>query len=135
MNITKDIISDLIPLYVANECSTDTRVLIEEYLRQHPQEAAELRRIMRTPMPGAVPAAKNLEEMESLRKARHIIRRRSWVLAFAIFFSLTPLSFLHTGGHTYWFFREAPGAAAIYGTLGIIFWVIYFILRNRSQTL
>ena len=135
MNITKDIISDLIPLYVANECSADTRALIEEYLRQHPQEAAELRRIMSTSMPGAVPAAKNLEEMDSLRKARRIVRRRSWVLAFAIFFSLAPLSFLHTGGHTYWFFRESPVSAAIYGTLGLVFWVIHFILRNRSQTL
>lgn len=135
MNITKDIISDLIPLYAANECSADTRALIEEYLRQHPQEAAELRRIMSTPVPGAVPAAKNLEEMESFLKARRIVRRRSWVLAFAVFFSLAPLSFLHTGGHTYWFFRDSPTAAGIYGVLGGIFWTAYFILRSRSQTL
>lgn len=135
MNITKDIISDLIPLYVANECSADTRALIEEYLRRHPEEAVELRRIMSTPVPGAVPPAKNLEEMESLLKARRIVRRRSWVLAFAVFFSLAPLSFLHTDGHIYWFLRESPAAAGIYGTLGGISWIAYFILRSRSQIL
>ena len=135
MNITKDIINDLIPLYTADECSADTRALVEEYLRQHPREAAELRRILSAPVPRAVPPASQLDEMESLRRARRLVRRRSWVLAFAIFFSLTPFSFLHTGGHTYVFFRESPVAAVIYGTLGIISWIIYFVLRRRSQTL
>ena len=62
MNITKNIINDLIPLYFANECSADTRALVEEYLQQYPEQAAMLRRIASTPVPGTVPPAKNLDE-------------------------------------------------------------------------
>ena len=53
MNVTKDIINDLIPLYVANECSADTRALVDEYLQRNPQQAEELRRIMATSVPAS----------------------------------------------------------------------------------
>ena len=65
MNVTKDIINDLIPLYVANECSADTRALVEEYLQRNPRQAEELRRIMNTPIPGTVPPAKCLDEVRA----------------------------------------------------------------------
>ena len=135
MNITKGIINDLIPLYAANECSADTRALVEEYLRQHPQEAAELRRIMNTPMPGPVASEKNLQEMESLRKARQHIRHWSWLVGAAIYFSLAPFSFVfHKDGH-YWLFRESPTGAIIYGAIGVGFWVAYLVTRSRSRIL
>lgn len=135
MNLTKDIIGDLLPLYVANECSADTRVAVDEYLRQHPQEAAELQRVMSAPMPGTAAKATQLDEMESLLKARRIIRRRSWLMAFAIFFSLAPFSFLHTGGRTYWFLVESPTAALIYGAAAVVLWIAYAVARNRSKGL
>jgi len=135
MNITKDIIGDLLPLYVANECSADTRAVVNEYLRQHPQEAAELRHVMSTPMPGTAPKAPRLDEMESLLKARRIIRLRSWLMAFAIFFSLAPFSFLHTAGRTYWFLLESPVAALIYGAAAVALWIAYAVARNRSKGL
>src|SRR5271168_2583791 len=97
MNVTKQIIDDLIPLYAANECSGDTRALVEEYLQQNPQQAEELRRIMSTPLPGAVPSARNLEETRSFREARRRLRRRNSLMALAIFFSLAPLSFFSDG--------------------------------------
>src|SRR5271168_4878938 len=97
MNATKDIINDLIPLYAANECSADTRALVEEYLRQNPQQAGELRRILNTPVPGAVPPAQGLNEVRAFREARRRLRRRSWLTAFALFFSLAPFSFFSTG--------------------------------------
>ena len=135
MNITKDIISDLIPLYVANECSADTRVLVDDYLRQHPQDAAELQRIVSTSIPSAMPKAARLDEMESLLRARRIVRRRSWLMAFAIFFSVAPFSFLHTGGRTYVFLLEAPTAALIYGIIAVVLWIAYAIVRSRSKNL
>jgi len=134
MNITKDIISDLLPLYVASECSGDTRALVEEYLRQHPEEGAELRRIMSTSVGGAVQPAKSLPEMEVLRNARRRVRRWAWLLALAIFFSLTPFSFVFGQGGHFWLLRESPVSAAIYGIVGIAFWVAYFIFRRRSRT-
>jgi hypothetical protein len=39
MDITRNVILDLLPLYVANEVSEDTRILIEEYLETDPELA------------------------------------------------------------------------------------------------
>jgi hypothetical protein len=135
MNISKNIISDLIPLYASNECSADTRALVEEYLQRNPQQAEELRRIMNTSIPGPGPQPRGLDEMSSLRQARRVVRRRSWLLGFAIFFSLTPFSFLYTGGRAYWLLLEAPTTALIYGAVGVLCWLAYALLRVRSQIL
>ncbi len=135
MNVTKEIINDLIPLYVANECSADTRTLVEEYLQRNPRQAEELRRVMATSVPQAVPSAKSLNEVRSFREARRRLRRRSWLMAFAIFFSLAPFSFVWTGGRVWWLLRDAPASAAVYGALGVVFWVIYAVERRRSRSL
>jgi hypothetical protein len=135
MKVTKDIIDDLIPLYAANECSGDTRALVEEYMLQNPRQAGELRQIMSTPLPGAVPSAKSLDETRCFREARRRLRRRTWLMALAIFFSLAPLSFFYTDGKLWWFLRDAPVSALIYAALGVLFWILYLVDRRRSQSL
>jgi ferric-dicitrate binding protein FerR (iron transport regulator) len=135
MNVTKDIINDLIPLYAANECSADTRALVEEYLQRNPRQAEELRRIMNTTVPGAVPPAKGLDEVRAFREARRRLRRRSWLMAAAIFFSLAPFSFFSTGERTWWLLRDATGSALVYAAIGAVFWIIYAVDRRRSQSL
>jgi len=135
MNVTKEIINDLIPLYVANECSADTRALVEDYLQRNPQQVEELRRVMATSVPQAVPSTGNLDEMRSFREARRRLRRRSWLMAFAIFFSLAPFSFFSTGERTWWLLRDAPASAAVYASLGVVCWIIYAVERSRSRSL
>ena len=135
MNMTKDIINDLIPLYVANECSADTRALVEEYLQRDPRQAEELRRIIATSVPAAAPSTKSLDEVRSFREARRRLRRRSWLMAFAIFFSLAPFSFFSADERTWWLLRDAPASAAVYAALGVVFWIIYAAERNRSRSL
>jgi ferric-dicitrate binding protein FerR (iron transport regulator) len=135
MNVTKDIICDLFPLYASNECSPDTRALVEEYLRQHPREAESLRRVQDTPLPAPKPSVAALDETRSLREARRQIRRRSWLLAFAIFFSLAPFSFVVTHDRTWWLLREAPGSALVYAALAAVCWTVYAVARRRSRSL
>lgn len=135
MNLPQDIINDLLPLYAANECSAATRTLVEDYLRQNPQAAAELQRIRRTPNPGPMPRTPRLDEMNSLRQTRRALRSRAWLLGLAIFFSLAPFSVMHVAGHTHWMLLESPGSALAYGCVGIVFWSAYIITRNRSKTL
>ena len=134
MNVTKDVINDLIPLYAAKECSADSRALVEEYLQQNPQQAEELRRIMETPVPAAVPSVQSLDEVRSFREARRRLRRRSWLMAFAIFFSLAPFSFFWTGGRMWWLMRDAPASAIVYAALGAVLWIIYAVERSRSRS-
>jgi len=135
MNVTKDIINDLMPLYAANECSGDTRALVEEYLQRNPQQAEDLRRIMNTSLPRTTPANRNLDETRSFREARCRLRRRSWLMGFAIFFSLAPFSFVSTNGRTWWLLRDASGSAFVYAAIGLVLWLIYAVDRSRSRSL
>jgi hypothetical protein len=135
MNVTKEIITDLFPLYVANECSKDSRALVEQYLQDNPHQAEELRRVMNTPLPGGTTPLAGSEEVRSLREARRRVRRQSFVLGLAVFFSLLPFSFLATSERVYWLFRESPSTAIIYGLLGIACWGAYFLMRRASGIL
>jgi ferric-dicitrate binding protein FerR (iron transport regulator) len=135
MKLTEDILKDLIPLYVANECSANTRVLVEEYLQNHPQEAEEVRRIMATSISSGTASPKSSDEMRALREARRRLRRRSWLMALAIFFSLAPFSFAFGEGKSWWMLRDAPGSALVYAGLAVVLWSLYAIERRRTQDL
>lgn len=135
MNVTKDVITDLYPLYIEKECSADTRALVEEYLHRHPKDAEELRRIISAPLPVVAPPAKDLDEAQSLREARRLVRRRSWLMGCAIFFSVAPFSFVVSNERSWWMLRDAPGSALIYAALGVVFWIIYAVQRRRSNSL
>jgi len=42
MEITRNVINDLLPAYLAGEASADTRALIEEFLRRDPELASQI---------------------------------------------------------------------------------------------
>ena len=73
MNISRDVILDLLPLYLADEVSEDTRTLVEKYLETDPElaEIAEQQRTMG--LPGEVPIPLTEEdEMKAYKKTRWI---------------------------------------------------------------
>ena len=43
MNVTREVILDLLPVYLSGEASPDTRSLIEEYMKQDPELAQRIR--------------------------------------------------------------------------------------------
>jgi len=42
MNVTDDVVKDLLAIYLAGEAHPDTRVLVEEWLRTHPEVARQV---------------------------------------------------------------------------------------------
>ena len=75
------------------------------------------------------------DEMKALRRTRLLLKWRSYLMGFAIFCSLVPFSFFYTDGTIYWLFRQAPTSGIVYGILGIIFWIAYFIIKSKSSDL
>jgi len=71
--------------------------------------------------------------MKSFLKTKKMIKFRSYLLGFSIFFTLVPFSFLATEERTYWLLLEAPRSAMVYAAFAIIFWVAYIITRKRLQ--
>ena len=92
MEITRDVILDLLPLYLADEVSADTRALVEKYLETDPELAniAEQSATIELPEDIPIPLAKD-DKMEAYREAKRIMFRRIVILAVVISFALLTL--------------------------------------------
>lgn len=71
MEITRDVILDLLPLYLADEVSADTRALIEKYLETDPKLAAVAERSKAMELQGEIPIPLSKgDEMKTYQKAK-----------------------------------------------------------------
>jgi len=71
MEITRDVILDLLPLYFAGEVSADTRSLIEEYLSSDQELAKFAERSIKLEQSGEVPIPLTKDhEMKAYQKAK-----------------------------------------------------------------
>lgn len=76
MAISRNVIMDLLPVYLAGECSEDTRVLIEEYLQSDKELTQMVNESKKIPFAENIKIPINNEtEMASLRKAQAMIHR------------------------------------------------------------
>ena len=86
MEITRNVILDLLPLYSANEVSADTRALVEKYLKTDPELANVAKQLesMEKPRKVLVPLSQD-DEMKAYRKARRQNFLRTILYAGGIF--------------------------------------------------
>ena len=80
--ITRDVILDLLPLYLSDEVSADTRTLVEKYLESDPEllEIAEKSAKMELPEDIPIPIKKE-DQMEAYKEAQRLILRRTAIWA------------------------------------------------------
>lgn len=123
MNVTREVIHDLWPVYEAGEASADTHVLVEEFLRQDP-EFAEL---LRAPGPERLLESKVRKlppdrEAQALRKTKRLLHGKDWFLFFAILFSC--FAFGRIVSDTSW--DVSPVNFIVTATIAGIFWIAFF---------
>ena len=135
MKVTKEIITDLLPVYFSKECSQDTKNLVEEFLESDTDFAKQVKQFESNPIPDIPFQLNSNDEMAILKKTRRLLKMRSYFMGFAIFFSLLPFSFFHTDKVTYIFFLESPLSATIYAIIGLVFWISYFVVKKKSSDL
>lgn len=141
MNVTRDVISDLLVAYFSGEASADTRRLVEEFFRQDPEFERTARASVQT-VPDLrrfhAPPASGDEEKIALRRVRSILRWQRVLFAIAltltanavlIGFSLT-ISDGHSTIHWGLFHLQRLISAAMFGS-AFVFWILYF-LRSHS---
>ena len=74
MEITRNVILDLLPLYAANEVSTDTRELVEKYLKTDPELTRIANQLAAIEKPGVIPVPLTQDDhMKAYRKAKRLI--------------------------------------------------------------
>jgi len=73
MEITRNIILDLLPLYLANEVSADTRALVEKYLETDSELAHVAKQLAAMEKPKDIPAPiSQNDKMKAYKKARRL---------------------------------------------------------------
>ena len=84
MNVTREVILDLLPLYLAGEASTETQSLVKEYLENDP-DLKRLAQQWQERLPGPPPAAANPDAQAlAFHEAKRQIALRTVVLAVVI---------------------------------------------------
>lgn len=145
MNVTREVITDLLPVYFSGEASADTRALVEDYFRQDPdferiarRAATPLDTLKAAAWPGLLPRSAEAEkEKRDLESVRGELRRNKFFFGGALFFSLAPFAFEFEHGHIVWMMvRDAPWEAVLYWIVAAFLWAFYFArLKRRTFAL
>jgi hypothetical protein len=140
MNITREVILDLLPLYLSGEASPATRALVEEYMKQDAELAQRIRLQWADNFAKAVPSALPPDlELRSLRRTRSLLGLQRWLFGFGIFFAAMSLSNESSfeGAHLkefHFLLRDYPVELGICVVLGLACWIAYFTIRRRLRS-
>ncbi len=135
MTVTRDVIQDLLPIYLAGEASADTVALVEEFLQQDPGLARTVETLRANPLPELPVALRPTQEKETLHMTKKLLRWRGILMGFAIFLTLLPLSFRFGDGRITWtFLKESPPEAITLVCLGALAcWGGFLYVGRRLQ--
>lgn len=124
--IPQHLILDLLPLYLADEVSDETRSLIEEYLKNDPQLATLAQQAKIATTLQEIPAPINKEtEMEAFKKAKKLMIQHNVFLGLAVFSTV----FAVPG--TISLRDEDPLAPFLFFGVAIIFWIVFFMVNRK----
>jgi anti-sigma factor RsiW len=134
MNVTREIVRDLLPLYVAGEVSGDSRAAVEEMLKADPELAAMAAALAEGTLDIREAASAPAPDRALLQQTQTLIRRRTWFLAAALFFTGLPLSCVFDDhGLTFLLLRDAPVTAGVSLAVAVVFWVAFAVVRKRLR--
>ena len=132
MNITRDVVVDLWPLYESGEASGDTRAVVEEFLRGDPEFARRLREDPSAKLLAAAPVAREPDhETRTLAAARKRLVKKDWPLFFAMLFSM--MAFGRIVSDTS--FDVSPRRFIATAAVALVFWIWFFVNLARKYAL
>jgi predicted anti-sigma-YlaC factor YlaD len=140
MNVTREVILDLLPVYLAGEASPATRALVEEYLKQDPELAQRVRDQSSKEFAKAAPLALPPDlELRSLGRTRKLLGLQRFLFGFGIAFVALSLSNESSfeGWHLkefHFLIRDYPLEFGTCLTLGLACWIAYFSIRRHLRT-
>lgn len=135
MNVTRDVITDLLPVYFSGEASEDTKQLVEGYFHGDPDFERIARRAA-TPLAtlrAAAPLQPDAErERLDLQCARGEVFRSRLAFGGALLFTLAPLTAIYSNGHLVWaaMFKDS-WELAYFWSFGAFCWFHYFARLSR----
>lgn len=133
MSVTRDVIVDLLPLYVSGEVSADTKALVDRYLQDDPELArsvAAAKAFELPPTPAPAPSA----EKAALDETRRLLKTRSSTLAMAVLFTALPFAFTFDGsGITFLLIRDQPVVGSAWLFTAAVLWGWHAYVRRQLR--
>ena len=136
MNIPREVILDLLPVYLAGEASPETRAWLEQYLARDPELADRVRRQRSESFnDSSLPHVPPELELRALKRTRRLMTQLRWLFGLAMAFSAVALALEIS-------FRpirvrllllDYPTQLGPCLVLGIACWTAYFLLRHRLR--
>lgn len=140
MTVTREVILDLLPLYLAGEASPATRALVEEYLKQDADLAQRIRLQWEEGLKRAAPSGLPPElELRSLRRTRRLLAAQKWLFGLALAFAAFGLSFEYStrGSRLQEFHFMVRDSPAVFGgslACSVVCWLLYLVIRHRVRS-
>ena len=132
MKVTKDVVKDLLTVYLAGEATADTRALVEEWLREDPELARQVDRARQAELP-PVPPPPVTAEKRALERTRRQWRWRAILFGTAGYFTLLPLSFtFDSEGFRGLLIQDWPQRMVVLA-LAAALWVFYWRVTRRVR--
>jgi hypothetical protein len=137
MNISREVIKDLLPLYVSGEASDETRELVRHYIDNDPELRAMLAEMTEAEqLLSHKPHVPDLgdSQVRSFQKARLLIRYRGLIMGAAIAYSLFPFTFIYENGEMHWVvISEMPKVAVSSAVIAGILWCTYLYISRKGR--
>jgi hypothetical protein len=133
-NVTRDVITDLWPVYVSGEASPDTRGLVEVFLHEDPEFASKLSSDFKGPLPGHdVPALPPDNELKTLARLKRRLVGPRWLLLLAMVFTMQAFGRIVSDTS----FNVSPRAFIATAVVAACFWLAFLVrlFQGRRQVL
>jgi hypothetical protein len=133
VNISRDVVKDLIAVYLAGDASADTRALVESYLKTDPDLAKDVEAAGHATL-GLPPTQMPTAEKQALEATQQQLKVRTSTLVVAMIFTVLPLTFaFHGTTITFLLIRDAPVIGLAWWATAAIMWIWHLRIRRRLQ--
>ena len=134
VDVNRQVISDLWPIYTSGEASADTRALVEAFLAADPAFGRTLHESSGFTLGvSSAPSLAADHELKTLAKTRQRLWGYLWLLQLALLFSA--LAFGRIVSDTSW--DVSPRNFIVVASIAGVFWIAFFVslIRMRARIL
>ena len=132
MKVTRDVVKDLLTVCSAGEATSDTRALVEEWLRRDPELARQAEQAGSVTLPEVPPLPPTVEKQALDRTRRHL-RWRMFLFGLAAYVSTLPFSVTFgRGGYEGLLIDDWPERIVVI-SIAVVLWVIFWRVSRRAR--
>lgn len=125
--ISRNVIVDLLPVYLSGEVSADTRRIVEEYMQRDPEMGERLREASSTLTLPATQTSPDLEK-RALQATQNLLGRRFTLAIFAYTAAYSVFSFRFRRSEIVWLlYRDWPAASYLLLAASAALWICFFM--------